>query len=522
MSDWLAHGNTATLMDDPIGSQRPVHCSLPFACSHAAGREAVEFAGKSGLVLDDWQAWTLEQSMGTQQDGRWAAKEVGLLVSRQNGKNAILEARELGGLFLLGEKLIIHTAHEFKASSEHFLRIRNLVESRAELFSRVKAIRTSHGDETIELRPSPTLIFGSKGTQIRRSVAPRLRFLARSRGSGRSFTCDCLVWDESMILSEEQVGASMPTLSAVPNPQLWYTASAGYPDSTQLARLRRRGHKGEPGLVWLEWCLEPHDEYCEPGCDEHDDPDDERAWGKANPGLGIRIAIEHIRWEHDAMMPAEFRRERCGIGEWPPDENAWAVIPEADWSACAQVPPYEYPRPRRFAVACDVTPDQSAGAIAVAGFTDDGRLAVEIGANPQGLPDHRAGTAWMIPRLREFRLQYARRANAVVIDKLASSGALLVDAENASLDPVSVSTSEITAAFGFFRQMVMDRKIIHRDQPALRNALAGAMVREIGDGARAWSRKDTSVDISPLCAATLAVWAANKFARPVDLLKTIA
>jgi hypothetical protein len=223
------------------------------------------------------------------------------------------------------------------------------------------------------------------------------------------------------------------------------------------------------------------------------------------------------------MVPAEFKRERCGIGEWPPDDNAWAVIPEADWAACGPQPGRpEAPRPRRFAVACDVTPDQSAGAIAIAGFLDDGRISVEIGTNRGGLADHRAGTAWMVPRLREFRDQYARRHSALVIDKLAASGSLVVDAENASLDPESVATSEITAAFGLFRQLVTDHKLAHRDQPALRNALAGAMVRQVGDGAHAWARKDSAVDISPLCAATLAVWAANKYARPVDIMKTIA
>jgi hypothetical protein len=53
-------------------------------------------------------------------DGKWAAFEVGLNVARQNGKGSILEARELAGLFLLGERLIIHSAHEFATSLEAF------------------------------------------------------------------------------------------------------------------------------------------------------------------------------------------------------------------------------------------------------------------------------------------------------------------------------------------------------------------------------------------------------------------
>src|SRR5207244_9611879 len=130
--------------------------------------------------------------------------------------------------------------HEFKAAAEHFRRVRDVVTGYDELRKRVKSVTTSHGDEAIELRPAPTLVFGSGGKMVRKSVTARLRFLARSRGSGRSFTADCVVYDEAMILSDEQVGASMPTMSAVANPQMIYTASAGYKDSIQLGSVRRR------------------------------------------------------------------------------------------------------------------------------------------------------------------------------------------------------------------------------------------------------------------------------------------
>jgi phage terminase large subunit-like protein len=321
-----------------IGHQRPRLSWVPASVSQEAGREAVDLAQQAGLILDDWQRWTLEQAMGTTDDGRWSAFEVGLLVSRQNGKNAVLQARQLAGLFLFGESLQIHTAHEFKAANEHFRRMRDVIEAQGWLMSRVRprnGIRTSHGDEAIELRPSPTLIFGPKGTQIRRSVAPRLRFLARSRGSGRAFTCECLYYDESMILSDEEVGASLPTLSAVANPQVWYTASAGYKESTQLNRVRNRGINGtDNSLTWLEWSIAKHHDMCRHDCTEHDNPADVRSWARANPGLGIRISVEHVQREHVKMSPAEFERERLGVGDWPTDEMGWAVIPEQVWDSC--------------------------------------------------------------------------------------------------------------------------------------------------------------------------------------------
>jgi phage terminase large subunit-like protein len=93
---------------DLLGAQRPRICSLPESES-SAGREAVELARMAGLVLDPWEEFVLASALGERQDGQWAAFEVGLVVSRQNGKGAILEARELAGLFLLGERLLIHS-----------------------------------------------------------------------------------------------------------------------------------------------------------------------------------------------------------------------------------------------------------------------------------------------------------------------------------------------------------------------------------------------------------------------------
>jgi hypothetical protein len=531
------------------GYQRPRIASVPYACSRAAGQEAVDFAKAAGLLLDDWQRWSLLQAMGTLENGLWAAFEVGILISRQNGKNAILEARQLAGLFLIGEPLILHTAHEFKAASEHFLRIRNRIESIDWMRSKVAAIRTSHGDETIEMRPTPTLIFGSKGVQIRRSVAPRLRFIARSRGSGRAFTCDTLFYDEAMILSAEQVGASLPTLSAVANPSVWYTGSAGMPDSTQLDSIRKRGLAGtSTSLCWLEWSIDPHNDMCRAGCRLHDDPDRHESWAKANPGLGIRISLEHVAREMDGMPDKEFARERLGVGDWPPDEFGWAVIPEQVWDDC-QVP--DPPRPRKFVVAADVTPDQAAATLVVGSLVDvpwpadtggallgqqatTRRTLVEIGQDLQGLQDHRAGTDWVIPRILELKARHDIRCAAVIIDKTSPAAVLLTAAENAGLTVTCPNAGEVAQACVQFYSAIAGQvpagtaavpaahPLAHLGQPDLRKAVAGAARYDVGDGLFRWTRKATTVDISPLCAATLAAWGANKFGRPYDVLKSIA
>jgi hypothetical protein len=65
-----------------LGDQRPRIESVPPRLS-SAGLEAVELAASAGIDLDPWQAHVLEQSLGERRDGKWAAFEVGLIVSRQ-------------------------------------------------------------------------------------------------------------------------------------------------------------------------------------------------------------------------------------------------------------------------------------------------------------------------------------------------------------------------------------------------------------------------------------------------------
>src|SRR6266705_5639656 len=107
-----------------MGNQRPRLYSSPDGTKSPIGREAIELAASAGLELDPWQSWCIDEMLSTRPGGKWAAFENCIIVGRQNGKGAILEARELAGLFLLRERLIIHTAHEFKTSEEAFLRIK--------------------------------------------------------------------------------------------------------------------------------------------------------------------------------------------------------------------------------------------------------------------------------------------------------------------------------------------------------------------------------------------------------------
>jgi hypothetical protein len=66
----------------------------------------------------------------------------------------------------------------------------------------------------------------------------------------------------------------------------------------------------------------------------------------------------------------------------------------------------------------------------------------------------------------------------------------------------------MAGACGQFYDGVMDAWLHHIDQPQLNVALSVARKRPLGD-AWAWNRKNAASDITPLVAATLALWGAQ-------------
>jgi hypothetical protein len=161
---------------------------------------------------------------GETADGRWAATEVGLVAPRQNGKNGVLMVRETAGLVLFDERLQTHTAHRFDTAIEHYLKMRELFTNWDDLRRRVRKIPEGNGAEAIELLSGQRLVFK-----------------ARAKQGGRGFTGDLIVFDEFMWLLE--AGSLVPSLSAMPNPQIWYTGSAPLDraESNRQRKLIRRG-----------------------------------------------------------------------------------------------------------------------------------------------------------------------------------------------------------------------------------------------------------------------------------------
>ena len=446
------------------------------------GLAALEFARAHGVEFDPWQEHVFVNSLRTRADGKWSALEVGLVVPRQNGKTELLVARDLVGLFLFGEKLITHSAHRVDAALEAYRRLLWFIEENDDLSARVKKVVRTNGKEGIEL-----------------VTGERIRFSSRSTGGGKGFTGNLVIFDEAMFLAESFLGALMPTMSAMSmhgNPQQFFAGSAVdqwvHENGVVFARVRERGLSDAPGrLTFFEWSFPTEARPAELLRPELEDRD---WWAAANPALGVRIAEEFVASELAAMDNRTFAVERGCAGDWPRTEGCEeSVLSIVDWMGLVGEGAILEP----LTVAFDVSPERSV-AVAVAGRREDGLFQVEV-------TRHKQGTSWL-PEYLEGLCE-RRDVVCVVCDGYGGAASLVNVCGEVGVRVETSTGPELAQACGRLVDAVNERHVRHLGSDELLNALRGAKPRPLGD-AWAWSRKNSSVDISPLVAATLALSAA--------------
>jgi hypothetical protein len=195
------------------------------------------------------------------------------------------------------------------------------------------------------------------------------------------------------------------------------------------------------------------------------------------------------------MSEVGFASERLGVGDWPSDET-FGVIPASGWEAC-RVPSEDRPSPVCF--AADATPERTSGAIAVAGRRPDGSVVVEI-------VDQRPGVDWIAERLLELIDRHDPLTT--VIDRTGPAGTAVGLLERAGVELTIPASYDVAQAAEGFYDAVVDGTVVHQGDSRLSRAVAGAKQRPIGQ-AWGWDRRASSDDISPLVAASFALWGFN-------------
>ncbi len=464
---------------------------MPSAPS-SAGQEAIDLAASAGLMLEPAQQLVLHGALGERRDGRWAAAQVVVVKPRQNGKDAIAEAREIGGLYLFGERHQTHTAHRYDTVQTHFRRVSQLCQILSDQTGdrRLKLKRVTSGND-------------HAGEEIELMSGQRIWFKTRSKLSGRGPSPAVVYLNEAMYLSE--LGSIVPSMSAQDAPQLWWLGSAPIPkpESDSLRKIMRlcreqaTSRKRYAGrIAYFEWSA-----HVDIGPRENGPPvrladvdiTNRRLWAQANPGLGRRITAEFIAdTEIPAMTHDEFCTERLGLYE----DHGTAIeqaLPAEAWAACRA--PASTPIDP-VVLAFEVSPDRKWSVIGVAAASTAGGTHVEV-------VDNRRGTHWVVDRLIELRDRWHPRAIACL--PTGPAGGLVVDCEAKGLDIEAVTSTDYAKACASAYDSVTDGRWRHLGQPELDKAVSGAEKRTTGD---TWVFDRREVDISPLVAVTLAAWIA--------------
>lgn len=442
-----------------------------------------------GLVLDPWQQHVLKGALGERDDGQWASSKVGLSIARQSGKSALLEARELGGLLLFGEELIVHSAHMVPTALESFQRIRFYFENYDDLGKKVRQIRTANGEQGIYMKSGQ-----------------RLFFRARSKQSLRGFSADCLLFDEAQVLTDETWSAVLPTISARPNPQIWLTGTppTDMHDGEVFHRIRQAAFDAtDRRLTWVEW-----------SADHGDDLDDPAVWAKANPGLGLRPRLEAVEGERASMSDTMFQRERLGIWERSDHQG---IIPAELWQACRvgeDEPRAEFDDDKGVVFAVDMPYDRSKASISISGEAlGTGLPMVEV-VTPN-VKSTAELVEWIVERFEKWG------PISLALDASSPAGTLILPLEDRGITVTQINTREFISACGLFHDAVTSQNLVHNGQPGMQVALEGATRKWIND-VWLWQRRNDRVDMSPVIAATLAHygWATRTSREPKGRQRT--
>jgi len=423
----------------------------------------------------DHQRHVMDVALELGDDGRLAYGIVVLVMPRQNGKTTGVES-----LLTWGPHRRPDSTSVYAAQNRLMARERLLDEYEFKRLNRATATRgryvcrRSNGSEGIYWRNGSKLVI-----------------VANTDDAGHGLTTDQAVVDEAFSHPDlTMVAALSPTMITRPDPQLWIISTPGDGTDGLLMHYQDVGLASlfdpDTNVAYFEWSRADDEHVADP-----------EVWHRRIPALGQTIDERRLRLELVSLGEPEFDRAYlCHRRE----ETLEQKIPPAVWARQARAPVEAVPAPPHV-LAFDVAHDRQSATIAVCSRTATAGEVVVI-------VERRPGTSWLIPEL--VRLQARYTPAAVVADRRAPAGSM-IDRVTAKGVPVTEPDSvEFTQSTGVLYDGLVDvGDVVHVGQPDLDRAVAQARTRPLGDS-WAWNRRESPVDISPVCAVTMAVWGHRK------------
>lgn len=431
---------------------------------------------KLGIEFDDWQDAAGRLILAKRDDGKLAAMigGVGMSLPRQVGKTYLIGAIVFALCIIRPGMLVIWSAHHARTHNETFLAMQAFAD-RLKVRPYIKQVYTGSGDEEIRFRNGSRILFG-----------------ARERGFGRGIPgVDMIVSDEAQIMSDKALDAQLATMNTSDFGLAIYVGTPPRPDdpSEAFTRMRQEAWSGTlRDAAWIEF-----------GADPGANPNDRKQWAKANPSYPHRTPAESIERLQRKLKPESFLREGLGIWE---DMARGSVFGPGKWDAC------KGPLPTGVelgALGLALSLNAEKASLVGAGATGARLLVKPLQSGPEPY-------AWVVARTVEVARQHDV---PVVVDAKGPAG-VFVPQLVSELGPerVRVVTFEQAKdACGLIHQAVSTGSLLHAGYPELDAAVAGAVKRDVGDR-WLWGRRQSGTDISPLEAATLAVWGLENVEEP--------
>lgn len=527
------------------GLRTPTFASIP-ECHDTLADEAIDFLESDcHFKPDPQQELALRIALARDERGRSAAFSLTVIAGLQMIKSGFNKMLTLVWLYLFEEPLVTWSAHRADTSMEAQADLEKLIDASSVLSRATRRFVHANGAESIET--------GSRC---------KVQFRTRTKTGGKGLSANKVILDEAFALQPNHMGALLPTLTAMPDPQVFYGSSAAMEDSTVLHEKIKQGRPGDErdwvtgqplhrivesgGAAYLEWCAPPPEIICDAGraCTHAKTAagcglDKDRWILMGNPAValpgqedllhtpgGPRSTLRYVHNERAELPDSEYARERMG---WHEAVRAGqSPIPMTLWyNPCAD---RDSRVASRIALGIAVAKDKSAAAIGLAGWRSDGL--------PHGeLVEHLPGTGWLMDRL----LGVVDRQDpcCVVMDPRGPSGGferqlrlhgfrtVAKDPSNAWTvnrpPPVAdgnhilmvVSSVEDAQASNALADRVLEGTFRHPDQRPLNEAVRDALARPVGQS-WAWD-EDTGKDISPVKAVSLALMGLATYGAKADL-----
>lgn len=453
------------------------HVVVPAGIAATSWPRVASTCRNIGWRFDPWQAAVGRLILAKKVGGGWAADLSILSIPRQVGKSYLFGCI-IFALCLLNPKLrVIWTSHHTATTEEMYEAMKELAEHK-----RVKP----HVVKCIALQGSRWRIQFRNGS--------RIDFGARSQGFGRGKArVGVLVLDEFQHITSRALANLGPTTNTADNPLILCAGTPPGPEVQGEAFSQRRKAAIDG--------LSDDTLYVEFSADAVAEPDDRKQWAKANPSFPKRTAERAFLLQRKLLAEDDFLRDMLGIWD---DDGRDLVIPLADWSALGDSSSDPAPHVGPVVLGVDSDPARKFTTIVACGARAVGPPLIEVTSDPDRIADNRAGVDWALARI--VTICARNEVSAIVIDKASAAASLVKALEEAKIPVVGADTVQMRAACGqLYDAAVETRELVHLDDPLLVTALKGAAKRDLV-GAWAWDKRNTTADITPLVAATLALW----------------